>query len=155
MRSLLIPLVAIFWLASSLAVAEDFQTRSCSNRSGKCLTFTSADGTNDSQIIRLNDNRTYNLFFDPDTLVSTVPVDGAQVFLRASSSCTTASDNTSSRVLVNQDGAGGVDDVAMDGTNTTNSQRWAIYDLTAGCYFIERSVAAAAGDNAQVNFEED
>lgn len=153
MRFLLL-LLALCLLAVP-AGAESFNaTKSCSNRDGACLNFDSTDGTDDSLLFRLS--KTMHLFFDPDTAVSTVPGDGAQIFLRRSMApCTgTASDNTSSRVLVNQDGSGGVDNVAMDGTNDNNAQRWAIYNVTPGCYFIERAVAAASGDSAQVSFEE-
>ena len=149
-------LAAVAICAFALPVdAETLTRRACSGRDGYCLTFNSTDGTNDSQIIRLADNRIYHMYFDPDTAVSTVPGDGAQIFLRLSFRCNAASDNTSHRVLVNQDGASGVDDVALDGTCTTDTQRCAIYNIPAGCYFIERSVAAAAGDAAEVNFEED
>lgn len=146
-------LACLLW-APALALPETIDRgASCGGREGVCISFNATDSTNDLGMIALPVGRTYTMMFDPDILTTGVPADGAHIFLRRSLSCSTPSDLDSYRVLVNQNGAGGQDDVSMDGTNTDDDQKAAIYDLPPGCYFIEIATAAAALDIAQVSFE--
>ena len=145
-------LTLLLWAAIATAATYDRSSSCAPSSEGACVTFTSADSTNDLAVIALGSGRTYTMIFDPDVLTTGVPADGAGIFLRRSLTCL-VSDTSSYRVLVDQDGDGTPDDVEMDGTSTDDDQRAAIYGLPGGCYFVEIATAAASGDVAMVSFE--
>ncbi len=103
-------------------------------------------GTGNSSI--LQSVQVFSVCFDPDTNGS---AGAARVYLRQCVG-TTVSTNSCTRVVVDSDMDGILDDVPLDGDNgaVSGAQNRCRYDIPPGYYYIETSVGPAGGEAPKV-----
>lgn len=113
------------------------------DRTGEVALYT-LSGTTDSDILTTTVDTTW--MFDPDTGTEGTATAQGHV-RRCSASATTCAAAACPKVLVNSDGAGGVDDTDMDGDDGgTAAQRTFIYDVPPGRYCFDTTTGPGGGE---------
>ena len=130
MRWLLLIALLLF---APLVQAQGWISPCPGDSASSCYDFT---GSTDSALKYFSAAAT-TMCLDPD-IASTTGV--ATAYIRQCVSCTSASTNTCETVLVDQDGAPGVDNLPLNGNSA--AARRCLYALPPGCYYVDVETSA-------------